>query len=151
MRDFAIVFVHLIVTLARLARPGGLRSVLAESVLVRHQLLILNRGRKRAQPSCLGSDHRRLAPVRVWEVEARMLSTPPRPRSTMPGTNVAVRWARQVCCSAGFAGSASTPRDGTIPNHPIPRCLPAHPPRRPARILSRAASRPHARLINPPP
>jgi hypothetical protein len=48
MRDFAIVFVHLIVTLARLARPGGLRSVVAESVLVRHQLLILNRGRMRA-------------------------------------------------------------------------------------------------------
>ena len=48
MRDFAIVFVHLIVTLARLARPGGPRSVVAESVLVRHQLLILNRGRKRA-------------------------------------------------------------------------------------------------------
>ena len=47
MRDFVIVFVHLIVTLARLARPGGLRSVVAESVLVRHQLLILNRGRKR--------------------------------------------------------------------------------------------------------
>src|SRR5215831_5743885 len=48
MRDFAIVFVHLIVTLVRLARPGGLRSVVAESVLVRHQLLILNRGRRRA-------------------------------------------------------------------------------------------------------
>ena len=48
MRDFAVVLVHLIVTLARLARPGGLRSVVAESVLVRHQLLILNRGRKRA-------------------------------------------------------------------------------------------------------
>jgi len=48
MRDFAILFVHLIVTLARLAKPGGLRSVVAESVLVRHQLLILNRGRKRA-------------------------------------------------------------------------------------------------------
>src|SRR5215469_651608 len=48
MRDFAIVFVHLMVTLARLAGPSGLRSVVAESVLVRHQLLILNRGRKRA-------------------------------------------------------------------------------------------------------
>ena len=48
MRDFAILFVHLIVTLARLARPGGLRSVVAESVLVRHQLLILCRGRNRA-------------------------------------------------------------------------------------------------------
>jgi putative transposase len=37
-----------IVTFVRLLRPGGLRSVLAESALVRHQLLILNRGRKRA-------------------------------------------------------------------------------------------------------
>ena len=48
MRDFLILFVHLIVTVARLAGPGGLRSVVAESVLVRHQLLVLNRGRKRA-------------------------------------------------------------------------------------------------------
>ena len=48
MRDLAILFVHVIVTLAQLARPGGLRSVVAESVLVRRQLLILNRGRKRA-------------------------------------------------------------------------------------------------------
>jgi hypothetical protein len=54
IRDFAIVFVHLIVTLARLARLGGLRSVVAESVLVRHQLHTLNRGRKRAQPACHG-------------------------------------------------------------------------------------------------
>ena len=48
MRDFLILFVHLIATVARLAGPGGLRSVVSESVLVRHQLLILNRGRKRA-------------------------------------------------------------------------------------------------------
>ena len=30
----------------RLAGPGGARSVVAESVLVKHQLLILNRSRK---------------------------------------------------------------------------------------------------------
>lgn len=48
MRDLVILFVHLIVTVARLARPGGLRSVVAESALVRYQLLVLNRGRKRA-------------------------------------------------------------------------------------------------------
>src|SRR5262249_47115 len=45
----------------------------------------------------------------------------------------------------------STPRDRTTPNRPIPRCLLLYPPRRPARKLSRAASRPHARLINPSP
>ena len=48
MRDVVILFFHLIVVVVRLARPGGFRSVVAESVLVRHQLLILNRGRKRA-------------------------------------------------------------------------------------------------------
>ena len=48
MRDFVVLLVHFLVTLVRLARPGGLRSVVAESLLVRHQLLILNRGRKRA-------------------------------------------------------------------------------------------------------
>ena len=48
MRDFVILFIHLIVTVVRLALPGGLRSIVAESVLVRHQLCILNRGRKRA-------------------------------------------------------------------------------------------------------
>ena len=42
IRDLGNLLVHLIVTLARLA--GGLRSVVAEFVLVRHQLLILNRG-----------------------------------------------------------------------------------------------------------
>ena len=55
MRDFVILFIHMIVTLARLARLGGLRSVVAESVLVRHQLLILNRGRKRS-PNLRASD-----------------------------------------------------------------------------------------------
>src|SRR5215470_16606819 len=48
MREVAIVIVHLIVTMVRLSRPGGLRSVVAESVLVKHQLVIRNRGRKRA-------------------------------------------------------------------------------------------------------
>ena len=39
--------IHLIVTV-RLAGQGGLRSVVAESVLVKHQLRIFNSGRKRA-------------------------------------------------------------------------------------------------------
>ena len=48
MREILVLFVHLIVTVIRLAKPGGLRAVVAESVLVRHQVLIVNRGRKRA-------------------------------------------------------------------------------------------------------
>jgi putative transposase len=48
MRDLIILFVHIIVTIFRLWRPGGARSVIAESILFKQQLLILNRSRKRA-------------------------------------------------------------------------------------------------------
>jgi putative transposase len=39
---------HLLVILARLARPGGVRSVVAESLAVKHQLLIMKRSQRRA-------------------------------------------------------------------------------------------------------
>src|SRR5215813_11221693 len=48
MRDLIVLFLHVMVTIVRLARPGGIRSVIAESVLLKHQLLILNRSRQRA-------------------------------------------------------------------------------------------------------
>ena len=48
MRDLAVLFVHLIATVARLLGRGGARSVVAESLLLKHQLLILNRSRTRA-------------------------------------------------------------------------------------------------------
>ncbi len=48
MRDLAVLFLHLLATVARLAGPGGARSVVAESVLVKQQLLILNRSRRRS-------------------------------------------------------------------------------------------------------
>ena len=55
MRDLAVLLIHLVSTLARLLGPGGLRSVVAESLLVKHQLLILNRSRTRA-PNLRASD-----------------------------------------------------------------------------------------------
>ena len=48
MRDLAVLFLHLLATVARLAGPGGARSVVAESVLVKQQVLILNRSRQRS-------------------------------------------------------------------------------------------------------
>ena len=50
MRHLAILFIHLIVTIARLLGPGGARSVVAESLLVKHQLLIISRLRASAAP-----------------------------------------------------------------------------------------------------
>ena len=48
MRDLAVLAIHLFVTLARLSRPGGVRSLVAESLLLKHQLQIGNRSRRRA-------------------------------------------------------------------------------------------------------
>jgi putative transposase len=48
MRNLVILFVHVTATFARLLGPGGIRSVVAESVLVKQQLLILNRFRHRS-------------------------------------------------------------------------------------------------------
>jgi len=48
MRDLVLLFIHLIATFARFLGPGGLRSVMAESLLAKQQLLILNRSRQRS-------------------------------------------------------------------------------------------------------
>jgi hypothetical protein len=48
MRDRAILFIHLLTTIAKLMRPGEGRAALAECLLLKNQLVILNRGRERA-------------------------------------------------------------------------------------------------------
>jgi putative transposase len=45
---FDRLMAHIITTVLQLAQPRGIRSVIAESVLIKHQLLILNRSRRRA-------------------------------------------------------------------------------------------------------
>ena len=44
----AILAIHVLVTLAKFLRPGGVRAVAAESVSLKHQLLICSRSRQRA-------------------------------------------------------------------------------------------------------
>src|SRR6202011_4140388 len=48
MHDLLLLAIHLLVTLAKFLGPGGVRGVAAESLLLRHQLLISNRSRQRA-------------------------------------------------------------------------------------------------------
>ena len=52
MSNLVVLFVHVMATVARLCGPGGVRSVVAESVLVKQQLLILNRSRQRSPNLC---------------------------------------------------------------------------------------------------
>ena len=48
MRNLFILAIHLRVTVLKLVRPGGVRAVAAESLLLKHQLPISNRSRHRA-------------------------------------------------------------------------------------------------------
>jgi putative transposase len=48
MRELFILVVHLLAVLIKLVQPGGVRAVVAESLLLKHQLLTLQRSRKRA-------------------------------------------------------------------------------------------------------
>lgn len=48
MRDPTLLAVHLLVTVAKLLRPGGVRAVAAESLLLKQQIIIGNRTRHRA-------------------------------------------------------------------------------------------------------
>jgi len=48
MRERLFLLIHLIATIAKLLLPGGARTIIAESLLLKHQLLIMNRSRARA-------------------------------------------------------------------------------------------------------
>ncbi len=47
MIHLLILAVHLLATIAKLVRPGGVRAVVAESLVLKHQLLISSRARRR--------------------------------------------------------------------------------------------------------
>ena len=48
MRDLLLLGIHLLVIVAKLLRPGGVRTVAAESLLLKQQIIIGNRSRRRA-------------------------------------------------------------------------------------------------------
>ena len=48
MKDLLVLLAHLLTTIAKLLGPGGVRAVIADSLLMKQQLLIINRSRQRA-------------------------------------------------------------------------------------------------------
>ena len=48
MKGLLVLLVHLVAVLARLAGPGGVRGLVAENVLMKQQLVVLSRSRRRA-------------------------------------------------------------------------------------------------------
>lgn len=48
MRDLFVLLMHLLTSVAKLLGPGGARADVAETLVIKHQLLIINRTRRRA-------------------------------------------------------------------------------------------------------
>ena len=48
MKDLIILLMHLLATLAKIMGPGGAKAVVADSLLMQQQLLVINRSRLRA-------------------------------------------------------------------------------------------------------
>ena len=55
MMNLLILAVHVLATIAKLMRPGGVRAVVAESVLLKHQLVISRRAEAGAEPEFVRS------------------------------------------------------------------------------------------------
>src|SRR3974390_3015605 len=72
MRNLAGLVIHLIATLARLLGPGGVRSLVAESLLLKHQLLIVNRSRQRS-PNLSAWDRILAGWMALWVRPTRLL------------------------------------------------------------------------------
>ena len=48
MKDLLVLLAHLLTTIAKLLGPGGARTVVADNLIMKQQLLVLNRSRRRA-------------------------------------------------------------------------------------------------------
>jgi len=48
MKDLLLIVAHLLATLAKLLGPGGAKAIVADSLLMKQQILIVNRSRRRA-------------------------------------------------------------------------------------------------------
>ena len=48
MKDLLPILAHLLTTLAKLLGPGGAKAIVADSLLMKQQLIVINRSRRRA-------------------------------------------------------------------------------------------------------
>ena len=48
MRNLLELAIHILFTLLKLSKPGGVKAIMAENIAMRQQLIVVNRKRKRA-------------------------------------------------------------------------------------------------------
>ena len=74
MKDIVILLVHLLTTVAKLLGPGGTKAVIAENLLLKQQLLVVTRSRRRtpnlstADRFLMGFWSLFLRPARIFKV-----------------------------------------------------------------------------------
>ncbi len=97
MRDLLALLVHFSTTLSRLLGPGGTRAVIAETLLIKQQLVILNRSRRRA-PNLTATDRIVMGlctlfmnPSRIRKVVAAQHGSAPRGSPHMGDSGFRVR------------------------------------------------------------
>ncbi len=131
MKDVLLTLLDLAVTAAKLCRPGGVRAVIAENLLLKQQLIVLRRSRRRApnltvgdrllcgfgslflspgrirtvaigvRPSTLLTFH----PALVRRTYRRLFSSSQRPKKPGPAgpSEALIREAGLWCCTLGRA------------------------------------------------
>jgi hypothetical protein len=70
MNDLLVLLAHLLTTIAKLLGPGGTRAVVADSLLMKQQLLVINRSRRRVvgpEYSCSLRKKDMMKAVNGWE------------------------------------------------------------------------------------
>ena len=109
MKDMLLLLVHLLTTIAKLLGPGGARAVVADSLLLKQQLLIINRSRRRS-PNLLAHDRFLLGLWSLFLAPRRILRAAIiiRPSTLVPPENTIVSFSDQSllspsCCDSGVA------------------------------------------------
>ena len=74
MKDMLLLLAHLLTTIAKLLGPGGAKAVVADNLLLKHQLLIINRSRRRS-PNLLAHDRFLLGLWSLFLTSRRILRT----------------------------------------------------------------------------
>jgi hypothetical protein len=119
LRDLLILAIHLVVTFAKLLRPGGVRAVAAESLLLKHQLLISNRSRQRA-PNLTTVDRFVLGLATLFVRPLRLLKLG---ALVKPATLVQFHKALVKRKYRRLFSSASSPRRRPGPKGPAPELI----------------------------
>ncbi len=65
MKSVVFFIIHLLVLIVRSLNPGGIKAVIAENLLLKQQLIVLARSRRKA-PNLKTSDRFILAGLSLW-------------------------------------------------------------------------------------